>query len=194
MLDPNKSYCTRSGLAVQKVSSNHFSNRTTYPWCAEIYEDGKWRWKSYANDGAFLHGTTEHKYDLIEVLKPMEQPMTLDFTKPETLQRRDGGEFRILATDIPGEKPIAVAIRSLSGFWFCDLLSADGRHGAAKAEYDLIPKPPRVTGWLNFYEMDGFVRPRFGDSVFSTKEEASRNKMSTYKCLGQVYIDSEIQP
>lgn len=69
MLDPNKSYRTRSGLAVRRVGRNHLSDRLAYPCCAEIYEQGKWQWKSYKEDGAFIHKASEHEYDLIEVLK-----------------------------------------------------------------------------------------------------------------------------
>ncbi len=122
--------------------------------------------------------------------------MTLDFTKPETLQTRDGREVRIYATDGGGILRIHGAVKSTEGMWIAMQWTLLGGAFVTMAEspHDLIPKPPRVTGWVNCYEMDGFTRPRFGDSVFSTKEEASRNKMSTYKCLGQVYIDSEIQP
>lgn len=120
--------------------------------------------------------------------------MTLDFTKPESLKRRDGGEFRIYATDHQGDSAVVGAIKDQDA-WY---LQTWNRHGRATLDcandYDIIPKPLRLTGWLNCYEMDGFTRPSFGDSVFSTKEEASRGKTSTYKCLGQVYVDSEIQP
>ena len=120
--------------------------------------------------------------------------MTLDFTKPETLQTRDGREVRIYATDAGGMYPNHGAVLC-DNAWLIQSWSIHGKCTTLPdSNSDLIPKPLRVTGWLNCYEMDGFTRPRFGDSVFSTKEEASRNKMSTYKCLGQVYIDSEIQP
>jgi len=196
MLDPNKSYRTRSGLAVRNLRINETGNRYVYPWCAEVFELGNWRWKSYGNRGGFFN-TGIHDYDLIEIQQPQqtEQPMTLDFTKPESLQTRDGREVRIYATDAGGEKPIHGAVLD-DDLWVCRSWTADGQFSGSicSEPCDLIPKPLRLTGWLNCYEMDGFTRPSFGDSVFSTKEEASRGKISTYKCLGQVYVDSEIQP
>jgi len=114
----------------------------------------------------------------------------LDFTKPETLQRLDGGEFRILATNIPGEKPIAAAMRSVAGFWFCDLICDDGKYCFGKESgYDIIPKPPRVTGWVNVYQ--------FGDRRCNTSDvfesQIAAKSLMTKGCIGQAYIDAEIQ-
>lgn len=118
----------------------------------------------------------------------------LDFSKPEELQVRDRSEFRIYATDHCGLYPVVGGVKGPSG-WHYQMWDKRGHLPSCNTEHplDLIRKPRRITGWLNCYEVDGFVRPRFGDSVFATKEEASRNKVSTYRCIGQIYIDAEIQ-
>lgn len=65
-LDPNKSYRTRGGLAVRGLRRNETANKTTYPWCAEVFELGKWHFKTYSRDGSFLTPGGTHSYDLIE--------------------------------------------------------------------------------------------------------------------------------
>jgi len=183
-LDPSKTYRTRSGLEVRDVRRNETGNRLAYPWCAEVLEDGYWRWKSFKDDGSFF--STGHQYDLIEVPKTMEQPMALDFTKPETLQLRGGGEFRIYATDCGGEYPIHGAIL-IDGSWKLTKWSVDGRRISVTTDciYDLIRKPLRVTGWVNVYP--GGILSKLGQD----REEASKHRGSS--CIGQIYIDAEVQ-
>jgi hypothetical protein len=128
--------------------------------------------------------------------QPKEQPMTdkpkPDFTKPETLKRRDGGEFRILATDIPGDKPIAVACKYVhQDSWFTHL-TADGCLWPDKTSpYDLIPKPARVTGWCAVRCMDDgtVVMGR----LHHTEAQAIHELSSSHKPIGVVKIDAEVQ-
>jgi hypothetical protein len=131
--------------------------------------------------------------------QPKEQPMDkpkLDFTKPETLQRRDGGEFRILATDIPGLEPIAVAYKShLEESWFLDTLCESGKYygscGNEESPYDLIPKPVRVTGWCAVRcRDDGIV---VMGRLHHTEAQAIHELSSSHKPIGVVKIDAEVQ-
>lgn len=121
----------------------------------------------------------------------MDKP---DFTKPETLQRRDGGKFRILATDIPGPEPIAVAYKShLEESWFLDTLCESGKYygscGNEESPYDIIPKPPRVTGWLNVYDRNG---PNLVANEIYTNLDTAKGWAGS-DCIGQVFIDAEVQ-
>ena len=112
--------------------------------------------------------------------------MELDFTKPEDLQRRDGGEFRIYATDHEGAAAIVGAIKEGST-WFVQTWARSGKSsGELEHKYDLIPKPARVTGWQNAYPPTRCV------IAYKTREEAIR--YAAHDCLGQIYIDAEIQP
>ena len=136
-----------------------------------------------------------HTYDDWQVdtyeNQPKEQPMDkLDFSKPETLQRRDGGEFRILATDVPGTRPIAVACKYIGhDVWFTHL-TKDGRLLPDKeSPYDIIPKPVRVTGWCAVW------KNMHGDNLISHVAETPE-KAKAYcsgECFGVIYIDAEVQ-
>lgn len=59
--------------------------------------------------------------------------------------------------------------------------------------YDLVSeyvKPAMVTGWMNVYQDDkGELGVGFGP--WETKEESARH--STYRSIGQIYINSEVQ-
>ena len=117
----------------------------------------------------------------------------LDFTKPETLQRRDGGDFRILATDIPGKNPIAIAIKDLTGSWFLKLFdeSAVYMHAAISC-YDIIPKPARVIGWCAVYRV-GKDPELFFDPPRETKQQAQFDLCAHALQVGVIYIDVEVQ-
>lgn len=114
--------------------------------------------------------------------------MTLDFTKPESLQRRDGGEFRIYATDHQGDSAVVGAIKDQDA-WY---LQTWNRHGRAALDcandYDLIPKPLRVTGWANVYpNPSGYKLALLHDSEEEARREAGKD------AVGIIRIDQEIQ-
>lgn len=114
----------------------------------------------------------------------------LDFSDASKLQTRDGREVRIYATDHWGRNCIVGAIRNANG-WYAAQWDVEGRFiGAVSAnENDLIPKPQRVTGWVNVYEFD--IGTRLGQVVFNSKEDALGSS-GTQK-IGQIYIDAEVQ-
>ena len=115
--------------------------------------------------------------------------MTLDFTKPETLQTRDGREVRIYATDCGGLYPNHGAVLC-DNAWLIQSWSIHGKCTTLpNSDSDLIPKPPRVTGWVNWYKVGRFPVPLY---IYKDKESAKAGSVDG--CLGQVYIDSEIQP
>ncbi len=116
----------------------------------------------------------------------------LDFTKPETLQTRDGKTVRIYATDGCDGYPVHGAFFSdgwqtatwtLEGIWY--LADASSENGL-----DLITKPPRVTGWVNVYLGNGSVV--FMSEVYQDLAEAK--KWASETCLGQAHIDAEVKP
>lgn len=109
----------------------------------------------------------------------------LDFSDASKLQRRDGGEFRIYATDHRGDWPIVGAILR-DGYWQIESWSLTGRRYKDKQTgFDLIPKPTRVTGWVNVYEAG------LGGLVAKDRESAIEHRSA--KCIGQIYIDAEVQ-
>lgn len=118
----------------------------------------------------------------------------LDFSKPEELQTRDGRAVRIYATDGIGNFPIHGAVFTEEK-WAIAVWMKDGSFCSTTfcSQSDLVRKPRRVTGWVNLYDLMGQPAPCFGDAVFRTQEEAKRSKVSRYTCLGQIYIDAEIQ-
>lgn len=187
MIDPTKKYRTRSGLPVRKV---FYRGGTRYPWAAEVLENGDWTVKTYTKEGEWHRCHQNHGHDLIEIKEP--EVKELDWTKPELLQRRDGGEWRLLATDAPGEQPIVIAVKSNSyNDWVIDGWSINGSYhnNETESEYDIIPKPRRVTGWCNAYgnEPDRALGP-----VYRTQEEAKQAALASV-CVGQIYIDAEVQ-
>ena len=116
--------------------------------------------------------------------------MTLDLTKPDQLQTRDGMSVRIYATDGAGDYPVHGAVVKDSG-WLLAKWTIDGRNHNATvtSPHDLVRKPARVTGWLNVYQSG-----RTGGEVWPTKEDAAK-KAGVYSgvLVGQIYVDAEIQ-
>lgn len=114
--------------------------------------------------------------------------MALDFSKPENLQTRDGREVRIYATDHVGLFCVIGAILEPHGWRLCNWTIDGWAIGVdMKSSSDLIPKPLRVTGWVNVYK--GGV---FGwTGVSKTREDAAINQ--GIDCIGQIYIDAEVQ-
>ncbi len=102
--------------------------------------------------------------------------MTLDLTKP--LQLRDGRPCRLLASDLLGDYPIAVAIR----FDECDAILRVDSNGSCtsgvECSTDVInvheaPKRFRREGFINVYisePEDG----RWTSTYFSSREAADR--------------------
>ena len=111
----------------------------------------------------------------------------LDFSKPDQLQTRDGRQVRIYATDGGGTKPIHGAV-FYGGEWKVRQWQEDGIHtgdGMYTCDTcDLVRKPARVTGWLNVYK-------NFVGGPYSSLVDA-KHKCNPC-CLGQVYIDAEVQ-
>ena len=114
--------------------------------------------------------------------------MALDFSKPENLQARDGREVRIYATDHSGDYPIVGAVRIDDGWRSISWTQEGSRYCLLGPDpTDLIPKPTRIKGWVNVYAGDY----RFGNTLYETKEKAARKITSS--CIGQIYIDAEVQ-
>ena len=111
----------------------------------------------------------------------------LDFTKPEELQTRDGREVRIYATDGKGVLCVHGAFETPNGEWEAWQWTILGRAFVTmdNCEVDLIRKPRRIRGWVNVYP--GGVLSKLGQD----RVEASKHKGSS--CIGQIYIDAEIQ-
>lgn len=108
---------------------------------------------------------------------------TLDFSKPELLQTRDGRAVRIYATDVGC---IHGAVFT-NGRWFLREWLSNGKFTKSENDdlCDIVAKPPRVTGWANAYPNSTRL------TLFSTKEEAMSR--AAKDCLGQIYIDAEIR-
>jgi hypothetical protein len=122
-----------------------------------------------------------------------KQVSKLDFSRPENLKRRDEGEFRILATDVPGDEPIAVLYKFANKEeWFIDTIPESGAYfgnqEGRESPYDIIPKPARVTGWVNVYQT---MNPGSPFWLWDTKEKAAEK--AGKHCIGQIYIDAEVQ-
>jgi len=115
--------------------------------------------------------------------------MTLDFTKPETLQTRDGREVRIYATDCGGMYPNHGAVLC-DNAWLIQSWSIHGKCTTLPdSNSDLIPKPPRVTGWANVYpNPSGYKLALLHDSEEEARREAGKD------AVGIIRIDQEIQP
>jgi len=113
----------------------------------------------------------------------------LDFSKPGLLQTRDGREVRIYATDGKGKYPIHGAILT-DGGWEDQTWTHDGcllTEHSAEAE-DLIAKPQRVTGWMNVYKSNNNYTL---SDIYESKDRVKN--LSSEDCLGQIYIDTEVQ-
>lgn len=114
---------------------------------------------------------------------------TLDFSKPEELQTRDGRAVRIYATDGNNAFPIHGAIKNDTR-WCVATWTQNGRivDDCMIRPSDLIRKPRRVTGWVNVY--------RCGDKYTTSDMYESKEKvkdLAAPQCIGQIYIDAEIQ-
>jgi hypothetical protein len=123
--------------------------------------------------------------------KPKEQTVDkLDFSKPETLKRRDGGEFRVYATDGSGQFCIHGAVFILDE-WEQASWRTDGTYmvSSGECDYDLISKPPRVTGWLNVYDRNG---PNLVANEIYTNLDTAKGWAGS-DCIGQVFVDAEVQ-
>lgn len=113
----------------------------------------------------------------------------LDFSKPDQLQTRDGRAVRIYATDGACTYCIHGATLTKHG-WEANRWDNNGRYVNDKTDNpsDLVRKPTRMTGWFNVS----------GDGVWYIKHstlEAARDYVAkgTQSCVGQIYIDSEVQ-
>ena len=115
--------------------------------------------------------------------------MSLDFSDPSKLQTRDGREVRIYATDHGGKYPIAGAIAG-DGLWIAKTWTKHGEEWqGTRGDGDLIPKPTRITGWVNVY-----IDPngnKYFSHVFATRKEVASKKSNG--CIGQIHIDAEVQ-
>jgi hypothetical protein len=115
----------------------------------------------------------------------------LDFSKPETLQTRNGRPVRIYATDGGGNYPIHGATVDSKGLWFSTTWSESGSHSVEMtSELDIIPKPLRITGWVNVYKRG--TTYFISNGPHGTKEKAAEAKWDE-TALGQIFIDAEIQ-
>lgn len=111
----------------------------------------------------------------------------LDFTKPETLQLRGGGEFRIYATDGAGRYPIHGACKAEGEGWCTRIWTRSGRYSLAQeSTRDLIRKPVRVQGWINYYGLNEKLLFLYGSQPAAKLHQSAG-------CLGQIYIDAELQ-
>lgn len=111
----------------------------------------------------------------------------LDFSKPDQLQTRDGRLVRIYATDGCGAYRVHGAVKTEVGWlqlrWDDEGMCQVG--SAVSNDDDLIAKPVRITGWMNVYP-DGVT-----GNVSADRGECKKHTGT--KCLGQIYIDAEIQ-
>lgn len=108
---------------------------------------------------------------------------TLDFSKPDQLQTRDGRAVRIYATDGNGVYCVHGAIK-YEGGWVQERWGNEGTCFRGSDASDLIRKPARITGWANVYpNCTCFV-------LFATKEEAISNASKDSR--GQIYVDAEV--
>lgn len=105
----------------------------------------------------------------------------LDFSKPDQLQTRDGRQVRIYATDGMGDYHVHGAIKNEMG-WVVEMWHDDGAAYSVIERNDLVRKPARITGWMNVYPFTNLCADR-----------GECKKHAGGDCLGQVYIDSEIQ-
>ena len=112
--------------------------------------------------------------------------MELDFSKPELLQTRDGRQVRIYSADAGGTRPVHGAV-ICGDAWSVRQWKLDGSHAGSR-DCDLVPKPRRVTGWVNVYPNSVGSEP---GGVFHTRKIASEHADSS--CIGQAYIDTEVQ-
>ena len=110
----------------------------------------------------------------------------LDFSKPDKLQTRDGRQVRIYATDGACSFCIHGATLTERG-WEANRWDNNGRYINDKiySQSDLIRKHARIKGWMNVYP-DGVT-----GHVSADRGECKKN--AGMNCLGQIYIDAEVQ-
>jgi hypothetical protein len=81
----------------------------------------------------------------------------------------------------------------VDGYWFGELIGENGRYSSCKeSAFDIIPKPPkppRVTGWLNVYDRNG---PNLVANEIYTNQDTAKGWAGS-DCIGQVFIDAEVQ-
>jgi len=113
----------------------------------------------------------------------------LDFSKPEELQTRNGRPVRIYATDGGGGYPVHGATLN-DGVWLVKAWKSNGLSSTvAEHQLDIISKPKRITGWMNAY--------LHGNGIYAVSDlfesQIEARKASAPGCLGQIYVDAEIQ-
>ena len=118
--------------------------------------------------------------------------MSLDFTKPETLQTRSGRPVRIYATDGANPFPIHGAWYSEDGVWVSAIWTLEGARSypsgkATDYNGDLVQVKPRIkrTLWINVYNVN------VAQVCHMTEEQAKMDRASN--CLGcrKVQLDFE---
>lgn len=113
--------------------------------------------------------------------------MSLDFSDPSKLQTRDGREVRIYATDHGGKYPVAGAI-AVDGRWIAKTWTQGGKEwGDRCGPADIVPKPTRVTGWVNVYRSGTMI------SASPSRDRQEVASGASVGCIGQIYIDAEVQ-
>lgn len=112
----------------------------------------------------------------------------LDFSKPDELQTQDGRQVRIYATDGMGLYSIHGAIKN-DGGWMQERWDDEGKNYLSVHRNHLVRKPPRVTGWVNVYQQPNGVYAT--SNVFKSQTEA--REVSSIGCVGQIYINAQIQ-
>lgn len=87
---------------------------------------------------------------------------SLDLSKP--VQTRDGRKARIIATDLAGNQPLAVAVTDPSGNEWLSCFSLDGSYYPYNSDHpepeDLVNTPERKEMFMNLYlEQDTKLAP-----------------------------------
>lgn len=115
---------------------------------------------------------------------------SLDLSKP--VQTRDGRKARIIATDLAGNQPLAVAVTDPSGNEWLSCFSLDGAyyvHKTSLAPEDLVNAPDVKIVWFNWYP--AYQRFDFNDPWTTSLEVAKNNRKSGGVTL-QVTIEDGI--
>jgi|SRR5579859_1194575 len=110
-----------------------------------------------------------------------------EITMDKKYTTRDGREARVLAVDLGGSQPVAVALKTKEGNGYLYRVRKDGRcspETAPDSNFDLVEKKTKVTRWVNVYEggASGF---KTGISMFDSREQAE-----SMHDLGKVYVAS----
>jgi hypothetical protein len=91
--------------------------------------------------------------------------MSFDPNKP--CQTRQGRSARVVATDLAGNKPLCVILRSDRGDEYPANYRADGTFAGYSAHpYDLVNIPEKIEGWVNVYRQNASA------DFFPSKEDA----------------------